>query len=172
MWRLPIRQSMDFISIKKILDTIAGHGFIVISEARPQDTKIKAYARKIKKNVITLLKCGVPEKNITVSGFSNGGKISLITASLVGKEHVNYVVLAGYIKKVKKFISKFDLDMKGHVLSIVDYNDKLFATCGPMFNASSGGLQHDEIILKDGSGHGVFYSPNEQWIKPMLDWIK
>jgi hypothetical protein len=41
-----------------------------------------------------------------------------------------------------------------------------------MFKASSGGLAHKEIILKDGRGHGVFYSPGELWIKPMMEWIK
>jgi hypothetical protein len=72
----------------------------------------------------------------------------------------------------KAIIKNFELDLKGRVLSLVDYNDKTFATCGPMFDASTGGLEHKEIIFKDGRGHGVFYFPAVLWVKPMMDWIK
>lgn len=160
-----------FYEYKKILDTLAKHDFIVISEARDSDTKVKRYAKRIARQVSTLIAEGVPAKNITVSGFSKGGKITLVTSSRVGNESINYVVLAGCIRKTKKFINKFSLDIKGRVLSIVDYNDDIFSSCEDMFNSSSGGLKHKEIILKEGSGHGVFYTPNDKWIKPMIDWI-
>ena len=161
-----------FYEYKKILNMLAKHGFTVISEARGGDTKVKRYAKKIASQVDTLIEEGVPARNITVSGFSKGGKITLVTSSLVGNERINYVVLAGCIRKTKKFINKFSLDLKGRVLSIVDYNDDTFSSCEDMFNSSSGGLEHKEIILKEGSGHGVFYTPNDKWIKPMINWLK
>jgi len=151
---------------------LAKHDFIVISEARGNDTKVKRYAKNIASQVSTLIEGGVPGRNITVAGFSKGGKITLVTSSRVGNESINYVVLAGCIRKTKKFINKFSLDLKGRVLSIVDYNDDTFSSCEDMFNSSSGGLKHKEIILKEGSGHGVFYTPNDKWIGPMIDWIK
>lgn len=161
-----------FYEYKKILDSLAKHNFIVVSEARGDDTKIKPYAKKIAGQVKTLIDNGVPAGNITVAGFSKGGKITLVSSSLIGDENINYVVLAGCIRKAKKFISKFSLDLKGRVLSIVDYKDDIFSSCKDMFNSSTGGLKHEEIILKEGSGHGVFYTPNNKWIEPMLKWIK
>lgn len=161
-----------FYEYEKILNVLAKHGFIVISEARSADTKVKRYARKVADQVNTLVENGVPPRNITVSGFSKGGKITLVSSSLVGNENINYVVLAGCIRKAKKFISKFNLDLKGRVLSIVDYNDDTFSSCEDMFNSSSGGLKYEEIVLKEGSGHGAFYSPNDNWIRPMMNWAK
>ena len=161
-----------FYEYKKILNVLAKHDFIVISEARGDDTKVKSYAKKITSQVSTLIEEGVPAANITVSCFTKGGKITRVTSSRVGNENVNYVVLAGCIRKTKKFINKFDLDLKGRVLSIVDYKDDIFSSCEEMFNSSSGGLKHKEIILKEGSGHGVFYTPNDKWVVPMIDWIK
>ncbi len=151
---------------------LAKRDFIIISEARSSDAKVKRYAKYIARQVNTLLEEGVPAGNITVFGFSKGGKITLVTSSRIGNESINYVVLAGCIRKTKKFINKFDLDLKGRVLSIVDYNDDIFSSCEDMFNSSSGELQHKEIILQVGSGHGVFYTPNDKWIKPMMEWIK
>lgn len=161
-----------FYEYQKILDTLAGQGFIVVSEARSSDKKIKAYARKIKIQVKTLLGKGVPPGNIMVAGFSKGGKITLVTSSLVANAKVNNVVLAGCSRKAKPFIEKFKLDMKGRVLSIVDKNDNTFSSCDRMIQASSGGLEHKEIILMDGRGHGVFYRPGGIWFKPMIEWMK
>jgi hypothetical protein len=161
-----------FYEYKKILNTLAEHDLVVISEVRNADTKIKPYAKKIAGQVNALIEKGVPAKNITVSGFSKGGKITLVTSSLLGNKDINYVVLAGCIRKSRKFINEFNLDLKGRVLSIVDYNDDTFSSCGDMFNSSSGGLEHKEIILREGSGHGVFYTPNKKWIEPIINWIK
>jgi hypothetical protein len=163
-----------FYEYEKILKVLAGHGFTVVSEAR-SDPKIKGYAKKISSQVGTLTKKGVPPSNITVAGFSDGGKITLIASSLIGNEHVNYIVLAGCSrssKKLNKFIGKNNLDLKGRVLSIVDRNDENFFSCEKAFNSSSGGLEHKELILKDGSGHGLFYTPKDKWITPLIDWVK
>jgi Phospholipase/Carboxylesterase len=161
-----------FYEYKKILKVLSEHGFTVISEARGSETTIKPYAQKIAAQVAMLVEKGVPPKNITVAGFSKGGKITLVSSSLIANESVNYVVLAGCIRKSHEFIDKFALDLKGRVLSIVDYNDKLFSSCENMFKNSTGGLEHKELILKVGSGHGVFYTPKDLWLQPMMDWIR
>jgi len=165
-------KKFGFYEYEKILSYLAKHDVTVISEARKKNTKIKKYAKKIAKQVTALLDKGVPPKNITVSGFSKGGKIALVASTLLGNEEINYVVLAGCIRNADKFTKKFDLDMKGHALSIVDYRDGTFSSCENMFNSSSGGLERKENILKDGRGHGVFYTPTDLWIQPMMDWIK
>ena len=165
-------KEFGFYEYNKILNAMGQHDFTVISEVRGDDTKIQAYAKKIAEKVNTLINNGVPPNQITVAGFSKGGKITLVASSLINNKLVNYVVLAGCIRKTKQFIEKFNLDLKGRVLSIVDYRDDTFSSCEEMFSSSSGGLEHKEFILEDGGGHGVFYSPDDIWIKPMVDWIK
>ena len=165
-------KEFGFYEYSKILNVLEQHDFTVISEARGDDTKIQGYAKKIASQVSTLIDNGVPPNHITVAGFSKGGKITLVASSLINNKLVNFVVLAGCIRNTKQFIEKFNLDLKGHVLSIVDYRDDTFSSCENMFSSSSGGLEHKELILKDSGGHGVFYTPNDIWIKPMIDWIK
>ena len=161
-----------FYEYQKILDTLAGHDLTVISEVRSDDTKIKPYAKKIAQQVNDLMKKGVPPGNITVAGFSKGGKITLVTASNLANAQVNYVVLAGCLRNASEFIKKFKLNLTGRVLSLVDHRDDTFASCEAMFKHSSGALEHQEIILKTGRGHGVFYTPDDRWVLPIVDWIK
>jgi hypothetical protein len=167
-----VSKEYGFYEYKKILDELAKNGFVVISEVRGDDTKVGQYAKKIAGQVNILIEKGIPPGNITVAGFSKGGKITLVTSSIVGNQNINYVVLAGCIRNSDKFIKEFGLDLKGRVLSIVDYKDDTFSSCKDMFNSSSGGLEHKEIILKEGRGHAVFYSPNDKWIEPLVSWIK
>ncbi len=161
-----------FYQYKEILKVLAKHGFVVISEARSADTNIKSYAKKIANQVNVLIEKGAPAKNITVAGTTKGGKITLVASSLVGNGSVNYVILAGCISDTKTFINEYGIDLKGRVLSIFDYKDNTFSSCGDMFENSSGGLEHNEIILKDGGRRGVFFEPKDLWIKPMMNWIK
>jgi len=161
-----------FYEYQKILNALAGYDFIVISEDRGNDAKIQGHAKKIASQVSTLIENGVPPNNITVAGFSDGGKITLVASSLIANNLINYVVLAGCVRESEQFSKKFNLDLKGRVLSIVDYRDETFSSCEDMFSSSSGGLEHKELILRDGRGHGVFYTPNDIWILPMINWIK
>ena len=94
----------------------------------------------------------MPAKNITVAGFSKGGKITLVVSSLIGNKHVNYVVLAGCIRKAKQFIKNFELDLKGRVLSLVDYNDKTFAIVGPCLTLPPVDWNTRKLFLKTGEG--------------------
>ncbi|MEJ2380171.1 MAG: hypothetical protein P8076_03205 [Gammaproteobacteria bacterium] len=71
----------------------------------------------------------------------------MVTSSLVANAHVNCVVSPGCNRRPRQFIRKFDPNLVGHVRSIVDHKDDSFGACGPMFEASAGGLEHKEIVL-------------------------
>src|SRR6185369_8324070 len=68
---------------RQILDTFAGRGFTVVSEARPKGTDVAAYAKKVAGQVRALLAAGVPPERIAVVGFSKGGGITLAAAALL-----------------------------------------------------------------------------------------
>ena len=78
-----------------MLDTFASNGFNVISETRSSGTDVHDYAFKITDQVVELIRSGVPASHITVSGFSKGGRMTMIVSSILNNKDINYVVLAG-----------------------------------------------------------------------------
>lgn len=153
---------------EKILAGLAARGFTVISEPRPRGTDVGRYADKVAAQVRTLLSRGVPPERITVLGFSKGGAITLVASSRLRQPKVNFVVLAGCGDWVAE---NFDLDLRGRILSLRDPSDDLSAPCGKIFAGSEQGLDHEELELKLGLGHGAFYRPGD-WIGRVAAWIR
>ena len=154
---------------KKILNLIAENDLVVISEARGKDTDIYNYSSKIVEQVNGLISKGVPPKNITVSGFSKGGRMTAIVSSLLANKDINYVILAGCRESD---ISQYDIQLSGRILSIYDKNDDSFGSCNTLFATGSDNVVNNEIVLTIGKGHGVFYSPRNEWIEPVVEWAK
>jgi predicted esterase len=154
---------------QNILDTFASNGFNVISEARSHRTDIYDYATDVAEKVEQLLNSGVPASHITVSGFSKGGRMTLVVSSLLNNKDLNYVVLAGCRTSD---IEKFILNPSGRVLSIFDSNDDSFESCSEIFSEGKDNLYSREIILNTGDGHGAFYSAMPEWVTPMIEWAK
>ena len=72
---------------RKILETFADRGLIVISEARPAGTEAAEYAAKVAQQVRTLLAAGVPPDHVTVAGFSKGGGIAILASSSLARTY-------------------------------------------------------------------------------------
>jgi predicted esterase len=152
-----------------MLKRFSSEGFEVISEVRKKDTDILDYSARVAEDVKKLVAAGVPGKNITVSGYSKGGRMALVVSTLLNNREVNYIVLAGCRSSD---ISAHHLKPVGRVLSIFDSNDDEFESCSEIFSAGGEGLVSNEIILHVGSGHGLFYSPADEWVLPMIEWAK
>jgi hypothetical protein len=152
-----------------MLDSFASYGFNVISEARGSGTDVHDYAYKVAKQVEKLISSGVPASHITVSGFSKGGRMTLIVSSMLNLKDINYVVLAGC-----RLSNRYDYDLNpsGRVLSIYDSSDDTFGSCSRVFAEGKGNLETNEIVLNTGDGHGVFYTPIDEWVAPMMSWAK
>lgn len=154
---------------QKMLKTLSEAGFEVISEVRASGTDINDYSAKVADDVDALISSGVSAKNITISGFSKGGRMTLVVSSLIGNKNINYVVLAGCRSSD---IENLDLSPTGRVLSIYDSYDDSFESCAEIFSAGGEGLISKEIVLEIGDGHGVFYTPLEEWVLPLVSWAK
>jgi hypothetical protein len=152
---------------REMLITFADAGFEVISEARSSGTDIHDYSEKVAGDVNKLISAGVPAKNITISGFSKGGRMTLVVSSLLGNKDVNYVVLAGCRSSD---IDNLYLNPAGRILSMYDSSDDSFESCSKIFSAGGEGLVTKEIVLEIGGGHGVFYKPIDEWVKPLVSW--
>jgi len=153
---------------RQILDTFAGRGFTVVSEARPKGTDVAAYAKKVAGQVRALLAAGVPPERIAVVGFSKGGGITLAAAALLREQpKVRFVSLAGCGGGRK-------LDLPHPILSLYDAADDLSGSCGAGFSAAPARtpFEHREIVLHVGRGHGTFYRPDPAWVEPVVSWLK
>lgn len=152
---------------KAMLNALADEGFTVISEARARGTDVYDYAVKVAAQVDDLLGKGVPARNITVSGFSKGGRMTALISSLLENDAINYVILAGCRESD---IDEYQLRLHGRVLSIYDRDDDYFGSCDALFATGGDALASDELVLTIGGGHGVFYRPLDAWVQPLTDW--
>lgn len=148
-----------------ILEALEARGYVVISEQRKRGTKIGRYGAKIVDQIETLLAKGVPADRITVVGFSKGGKITLSVSARV-KAPIRYVLLASC--PGRGITSK----AHGRVLAIREASDLSVGSCIPLFDRSKRLLEHSELVVKTGGGHGAFYNPNETWLEPTVEWIE
>ena len=71
----PTSPSFGVYEYDQILETFSRNGFVVISEARKQSSEIEPHAHVIAARIRQLLDAGVPPRNITVVGASQGAWI-------------------------------------------------------------------------------------------------
>ncbi len=157
-----------------ILERLSGYGFVVISEQRKKNTDGMEYARKVAEQVSTLLDAGVPAKNITVVGASQGAGIAIFVSHYLMNEEINYVLLAICNPDEVKYLKQNQITFYGNILSIYDFVDEFAGSCQELFSFSEGkGIsRHEEIVLSIGTGHGVLYQPLDEWIIPTVQWAE
>ncbi len=164
----PKSDEHGYYEYQLILEELARHGLIVVSEARPQGTQVKPYAEKIVNQVRKLLSHGVAPKKITVTGASKGGTISAYVSAMLKERDVNYLFLSGLFEKN---LTDEELKLYGNVLSIHDRADKLKIVPSLYFQRSEGLGKFEEIVLDLDVGHGLIYKPYPEWIDPFLQWL-
>jgi uncharacterized protein (DUF1697 family) len=153
---------------QQILDTFKDRGFVVISEARKQSTEIEPYAAKVAAQVKQLLKAGVPPRNITVVGASQGGWIAMLVSTYVANRDVNYVFIAvcasddGFLKAT---------NLHGNVLFISERTD-LPGSCQRFRDDATGISDYNSIEVNTGLKHGFLYRPLKEWVEPAVEWAQ
>lgn len=178
------RKTYEYSAITR---SLAERGFVVISEARPNGTKIPDYANKLAGQVRQLLSAGVPEKNIAVVGHSKGGFIAIAAAGRIASPEVSFVILAGCPltttrdiagsdarANFEKIIASSKAQLTGRFLSLYDSTDSWMGSCREAFDDSPR-LKTREIVLQSGlqpgMGHSLFYAPTRIWIDPAIHWV-
>jgi predicted esterase len=153
-----------------ILNALAVDGNQVISEVRAANTTTQ-YADHVVEQINTLLNAGVPPQNISVVGFSKGGYLTVLVSSQLINDQVNYVILAGSCS-VDSLETDPSIVFHGQVLSIYEASDEYGQSCQEIADRSPQPLVFEEIRLDTGLAHGEFYLPRNEWIIPVLDWIR
>ncbi len=159
---------------EKILQTFADSGFVVISEARKKGTQVRPYAQKVAAQIDSLLKAGVPARNITVLGASKGAGIAVMVSHLLRNEDIAFVLLAICNERMAAFWKKNGVQLWGRVLYFHDTSDGIAGSCsGYLKDLRSPGLkQFREIELSLGLGHGFLYRPLPDWVRPSVAWAR
>jgi len=73
------------------VEAFADRGFVVITEARSNNTDVQAYALTVARQVARLRAAGVPSDHITVTGMSKGGVITVLTTAAIADPNVRVV---------------------------------------------------------------------------------
>ena len=153
---------------EKILEAFKERGFVVISEARKQSSDIEPYAKKVAAQVRQLLKAGVPPRNITVVGASQGSWITMLVSTYAKNRDINFVLVTacsaddGFLKLV---------NLHGNVLVISERTDEL-GSCQRFRDDGKGIRAYKEIMLHTGLSHAYLYRPLKEWIEPAAEWAQ
>lgn len=163
----PTHPKFGVYEYRKILETFANRGFVVISEARPEGTDGMLYAATVADQVRRLLVAGVPPARITVVGFSKGGGIAIAASSLLANDDLNFVFMAACNPWLD---SRPEIVARGRLLSLRESSDELAGTCDGLFERCPSRRDHREVLLELGGGHGAFYRPQAEWLDAVADW--
>jgi hypothetical protein len=161
-----------------IVKSFRNQGFVVISEVRPERTKLDKYAGKIERQIKILLSYGLSPEQITVVGFSKGSAIALLVSTRLKDLGINFVLMSGcthngthVLDRYRKVIDRSVHSMQGRFLHIYDVSDQKCDVCRKILKNVSAEVTFKEMKLKNGLGHGLFYRPRKDWIEPVTEWI-
>lgn len=164
----PTSPKFGVYEYQQILDTFKDRGFVVVSEARKQSRQIEPYAAKIAAQVKQLLKAGVPPRNITVVGASQGGWIAMLVSTHVANRDLNFVVIGacagddGLLKPI---------NLHGNVMFISERTD-LPGSCQRFRDDATGISDYNAIEVNTGLKHGFLYRPLKEWVEPVVEWAR
>ncbi len=166
--RRPVSPQYGPYEYDQILDTFKQRGFVVISEQRPAGTDVEKYAAKVAGQVRQLLKAGVPTRNITVVGASQGSYIAMLASTYLKNRDLNFVFMAACSAEAR-FLDL--VDWHGQVLSIYETTDGA-GSCEKYRADATGVGKYQEMPLKTGLRHGFIYRPLQEWIEPTIKWAR
>ena len=154
-----------------ILDSLSRYHINIIAEVRSKDTEIEEYGKKISLQVNSLLEKGVLPQNITVVGASLGAYMTFESAVLINNPAVNYVLIGLCSDYAITHFEKYTGKLEGNFLSIFENSDSK-GSCSKLFNDLPRHSNFKEIELNMGIDHSFLFKPHDEWVKPMIEWIK
>jgi len=143
--------------------------FNLIAHHRPENTGISDYTVTLVTWVSKLVESGVRPSNITLIGFSRGGQITAYASSELKELKINTVLLASCWPGGVQ--SESSVTFGGHFLSIYETSD-VALSCKKLANRSNVLLSFEELAISTNRGHGAFFKPIEEWIRPLREWIQ
>ncbi|MCL1669811.1 alpha/beta hydrolase [Elizabethkingia ursingii] len=157
---------------KAIISKLEDKNTIVISEKRKPDTDIKAYAMKVKKQIDSLYQKGIPIRNITIVGTSQGGYIAQYVSYYMKNPELKFVFVGASFNDDS--LNRDDnFRLYGKVLSINESSDNGSKPLSGQKRFINSKLNYfKEIELNTGLAHGFLFKALDEWILPAKEWAK
>lgn len=154
-----------------ILDSLKRGNVNVLSEIRAKNTEPRAYAKKVVKQIDSLLLKKVKPSDITVIGASKGALITMLVSSYLKNKQVNFVILGICYETLQSDFP--EMDLYGNILTIYEKTDSEHAQSCAKLKTNWKYINHyKEIELNTGKKHGFLYRPIHEWLNPSHEWIK
>lgn len=151
-----------------IVTALSDSDRIVIAEVRTENVDYIYYAKKVSKEIDSLIATGIQPTNITIIGASKGAIIASHISN-INLNPVNYVLLAGNNEYQEK---NNDWKFHGQVLCFYDLSDTIAGGNYDYWkNRENYTNKFEQIELKTHLGHGFLYKPLKEWIEPTRKWI-
>jgi len=151
------------------LEVFRKAGFIVVSEKRTTGTDVYTYAKKMVKEIDSLLKTGVEPNHITVVGLSKGGYIAQIISTLLANPEVNFVFIGSF--REQDLVKMPQINFCGNILTIYDKSDEFGVSAIRRKETSKLKVtRFKELGLNTNLKHGFLFRPLPEWVIPAINW--
>ncbi|MFS4429717.1 alpha/beta hydrolase [Chryseobacterium sp. S90] len=156
---------------EEILNKLKDKNTVVISEKRKADTDPVAYAGKVRKQIDSLMKKGIPAGRITVIGTSQGGYIAQYVSYYEKNPQLKFVIIGASFKDDSLEKDK-NFKLYGRILSITEKSDDGHVLLSKEQRLIRSGIKDfKEIELNTGLNHGFLFKALNDWLTPTKDWI-
>jgi len=156
---------------KEILNKLKDKNTIVISEKRKANSDPMVYAEKVRKQIDSLMKKGIPAGMITVVGTSQGGYIAQYVSYYEKNPQLKFVIIGASFKDDSLEKDK-NFKLYGRILSITEKSDDGHVPLSQEQRLIRSGIKDfKEIELNTGMNHGFLFKALNDWIVPAKDWI-
>jgi dienelactone hydrolase len=155
----------DFPGIKQAL---SDERYTLIATHRKKNTDPFNYAKQLSEDIRSLVNNGVKPTHITLVGFSRGAFITGLTSHYLKDIDVNTILQAGCGRLISAKHS--DIQVYGDVLSVYEKSDGA-KSCAKLKAKSTALTSFEEIEINTGLSHGAFYTPSDEWLVPVKNWI-
>ncbi|WP_185117560.1 alpha/beta hydrolase [Chryseobacterium sp. PMSZPI] len=156
---------------EEVLDRLRDNNTIVISEKRKAGTEPSVYAEKVKKQIDSLMKKGIPAEHITVVGTSQGGYIAQYVSYYEKNPQLKFVFIGASFKD-DSLEKDNNFRLYGKILSITEKSDDGHVSLSQEQRFIRSDIKDfKEIELATGMNHGFLFKALDAWIVPVKDWI-
>lgn len=157
---------------KPILFKLKDKNTVVISEKRADHTDPEIYARKIVAQIDSLKTKGVPSKNISIVGTSQGGYIAQYVSYYAKNPDLKFIIIGASFKD-DSLNEDPDFKLYGKILSITEKSDDghvAFSTQKRFQNSQIKAFK--EIEVSTGMNHGFLFKALDVWLVPTKEWVQ
>ena len=127
------------------------------------------YARRVTREVRSLISSGAAPEAITVVGAGSGSPVAALTSAMTANRRVNYVLLGNCDARLADDSS---FHMSGRVLGVRDAGDAASHSCRPLWRNAPKLGQRRDLVVQSGHGAALFDAPRQEWLQPVARWSR